>query len=106
VALASTTPRRFIPAHPNISSITINQDEFGTGWTERGEGKVISFPSLFQIKRRLPGVVQEAFVDQQNWLWEFASAWRRSKSKAESWKPLCPAPASFRFKLGHPAELE
>ena len=37
---------------------------FGTGWPERDEGKVISFPSLSQMKEGLPGGVQEALVNQ------------------------------------------
>jgi integrase len=36
---------------------------FGTGWPEKGEAKVISFPSLPQAKERLPDRVQEAFVN-------------------------------------------
>jgi integrase len=37
---------------------------FGAGWPEKGEAKVISFPSLSQMKQRLPEAVQEAFVNQ------------------------------------------
>ena len=37
---------------------------FGSGWPEKEEGKVISFPSLSQMKEGLPGGVQEALVNQ------------------------------------------
>lgn len=37
---------------------------FGTGWPEKSEVKVISFPSLSQTKQRLPEAIQEAFVNQ------------------------------------------
>ena len=37
---------------------------FGSGWPEKDEGKVISFPSLSQMKDGLPGGVQEALVNQ------------------------------------------
>jgi integrase len=37
---------------------------FGTGWPEKEEGKVISFPSLSQMKEGLPGGVQEALINQ------------------------------------------
>jgi integrase len=37
---------------------------FGAGWPEKGEAKVISFPSLSHTNERLPEAVQEAFVNQ------------------------------------------
>jgi hypothetical protein len=37
---------------------------FGAGWPEKGEAKVISFPSLSQAKQKLPDRSQEAFVKQ------------------------------------------
>jgi hypothetical protein len=37
---------------------------FGSGWPEKDEGKVNSFPSLSQMKERLLGGVQEALVNQ------------------------------------------
>jgi len=37
---------------------------FGTGWPEKEEGKVISFPSLSQMKEGPLGGVQEALVNQ------------------------------------------
>jgi integrase len=37
---------------------------FGAGWPEKGEAKVISFPSLSHANERLPEAVQEAFVNQ------------------------------------------
>jgi integrase len=37
---------------------------FGTGWPEKEEGKLISFPSLSQIKEGLPASGQEALANQ------------------------------------------
>ncbi len=37
---------------------------FGTGWPEIDKGKVISFPSLSQIKKGLPASGQEALANQ------------------------------------------
>jgi hypothetical protein len=41
---------------------------FGTGWPEMDKGKLISFPSLSQMKEGPVGSYQQALANQQNWL--------------------------------------
>src|SRR6266404_8852711 len=45
VALASTTPRRFIPAHPDISPITCDHDDvFELPDSSREAGSLFTYP--------------------------------------------------------------